>query len=424
MATFSVKKPLAQRLRPQSLKNVIGQKKLLKKFSIWLEKKYLPSFILWGPPGCGKTTIPPLLAKKISYPYIPSSAVFSSTSDLKKTFISAQKNYDMTGKPTILFMDEIHRFNKAQQDIFLPVVENGCILLIGATTENPSFNLNNALLSRCQILTLEPLSTKELAILAKEVFRSGELGYSLETEALSYIVDNAQGDARYFLTLLETIDFSVETPEKPLSTKAIKDILIRRSSLYDKSNDQHYNLISALHKSIRSSDVNASLYWLARILQGGEDPRYILRRLIRISMEDIGLASPQALTIALDADKAYERLGSPEGDLALTQCVTYLASSPKSNSLEVAHKKAIDLAKRTSHLSPPPNILNAPTKMMKNMGFGENYIYDPSTSSGVGNQPLWPLQLDAKEIYKPGTWGFETTIAERLKTIEKKRRGP
>lgn len=422
MPTSSKRTPLPQRFRPKSLKDIVGQAEILKKLSIWIERKYLPSLILWGPPGCGKTTIAPLVAKEIGYPYISACAVFSSIAELKKIFSAAQNTYNITGEPTILFLDEVHRFNKAQQDIFLPVIEEGSILLIGATTENPSFNLNNALLSRCQILALDSLGEKELVTLANRVLNSSELNYTLEEEALLHIIGHSQGDGRYLLTLLETIYFSAPTSKKPLSLESIKNILTQRLALYDKRDDQHFNLISALHKSIRASDVDASLYWLMRMLSGGEDPRYILRRLVRISMEDIGLASPQALNISLDACSVYERLGSPEGDIALTQCVTYLASSPKSNSLEVAHNTALELAKKTSHFPPPTNILNAPTKMMKDLGFGKDYIYDPDTPLGVSNQPLWPSKMGKQKIYKPGTWGFETTIAERLKTIEKKRK--
>ncbi len=417
-----VVKPLAQRLRPKTLESIIGQEVALKKLSTWLEKKYLPSLILWGPPGCGKTTLAPLLAKKIGYPYSSLSAIFSGVAELKKIFKTAQQTYDMTGEPTVLFFDEIHRFNKAQQDAFLPVIEKGSILLIGATTENPSFNLNTALLSRCQVLTLDALTERHLTVLVQQALESSELHYSLEKEAVEYIVQSAQGDARYLLQMLEMLNPSAKATEKPLSVKVIKEIITQRPAAYDKDADLHYNLISALHKSIRSSDVDASLYWLARMLSGGEDPRYILRRLIRISMEDIGLASPQALTISLDTAAAYERLGSPEGDISLTQCVVYLASSPKSNSIEVAHNKALALAKETSHLPPPKNIINAPTKMMKSMAFGKGYIYDPNTVSGVGSQPLWPTRLEQKSLYKPGAWGFESTISDRLKTIKEKRK--
>lgn len=413
--------PLASTLRPTNLGDIVGQEKALDRLKTWLKKSYLPSIILWGPPGCGKTTLAPLLAKQLGYPYISLSAIFSGVQDLKKVFETASTTHAMTGDPTVLFVDEIHRFNKAQQDAFLPVIENGTVVLLGATTENPSFNLNNALLSRCQVVTLEPLTQRHLIKIYERAVQERYINFELNHAALQYLAHESQGDGRYFIQMLEILSTLEDANTQPLSKEQTVQLLTKRAAHYDKGQDQHYNLISALHKSVRSSDVDASLYWMGRMLQGGEDPRYILRRLIRMAIEDIGLASPQALSIALDSAKAYERLGSPEGDIALTQCVIYLASSPKSNSVDAAHIKAMTLAKDTSHLAPPPNIVNAPTKLMKNLGYGRDYQYDHKKPSHVASQPLWPQGIQ-QQIYTPGDWGFEETIKARLKDIEHRRK--
>ena len=406
--------PLAERLRPQILEDVVGQHHLIgpnKPLTRMLEKKQLYSMIFWGPPGSGKTSLAHILAQSCHFPFVSLSAIFSGVADLRKIFEEAQKTFNM-GQSTLLFVDEIHRFNKSQQDSFLPYVEKGIITLVGATTENPSFELNGALLSRCQIFTLHRLSEEDL----EEIIRRAEkyLNHSLPLteEAKELLIDMADGDGRTLLNLVEVI--SEENPKNPFGSQEISEIVNKRAPLYDKAQEGHYNLISALHKSLRGSDPDAALYWFARMLEGGEDPLYIGRRLIRFASEDIGLADPQALIQALAGVEAFERLGSPEGELALVQSLVYLATAPKSNALYRAFPKALKEARSSGSLMPPKHILNAPTKLMKTEGYGEGYIYDHDTPEGFSGQNYFPEGISRKIFYQPVERGFEREVQKRL----------
>lgn len=416
------KVPLAERLRPHHLDEVIGQRHLLglgKPLSRMLEKKHLHSMIFWGPPGTGKTTLAHILATSCDLPFVCLSAIFSGVADLRKVFEGAKKTFDQ-GTSTLLFVDEIHRFNRAQQDSFLPYVEKGIITLVGATTENPSFELNGALLSRCQVFTLNRLSPEDLA----EIYGRAEIylkkSLPLTPEAKSLLIEMADGDARTFLNLMEVI--AEETLQKPLEPLELADFVTKRAPLYDKAQEGHYNLISALHKSLRGSDVDAALYWFARMMEGGEDPLYIGRRLIRFATEDIGLADPQALIQALAGVNAYERLGSPEGDLALVQVLVYLATAPKSNALYRAYPQALKEARSSGSLMPPKHILNAPTTLMKKEGYGQGYIYDHDTAEGFSGQSYFPEEMGRKTFYHPVERGFEREIQKRLAYWQKLRK--
>jgi len=406
--------PLADRLRPQTLGDVVGQEHLLGPegpIGRMAAAKRLSSMILWGPPGTGKTTIARLLAKAAGYEFQQLSAVFSGVADLKKAFEIARARR-AAGQSTLLFVDEIHRFNRAQQDGFLPFVEEGVVTLVGATTENPSFELNGALLSRCQVYVLKRLDDEALeSLLARaEAFEQRPL--PLEPEARSALVALADGDGRYLLTLSETL-FNIGAP-RPLDTKALGQILQKRSVAYDKDREEHYNLISALHKSIRGSDPDAALYWLARMLQGGEEPLFIARRLIRAAAEDIGEADPMALVLANAAKDTYEFLGSPEGEIALAQVVVHLAAAPKSNAVYAAFNAARKAAKETGSLPPPSHILNAPTKLMKDLGYGQGYAYDHEVEGGFSGQNYFPEGMDRRSFYAPKGEGVEARIKERL----------
>ena len=406
--------PLAEKLRPQALEDVVGQHHLIgpnKPLTRMLEKKQLYSMIFWGPPGSGKTSIAHILAQSCHLPFVSLSAIFSGVADLRKVFESAQKTFEM-GQSTLLFVDEIHRFNKSQQDSFLPYVEKGIITLVGATTENPSFELNGALLSRCQVFTLHRLSTEDLEEIIKRAENYLKHPLPLTEEAKSLLIDMADGDGRTFLNLVEVI--SEETPKTPFGPQEISEIVSKRAPLYDKAQEGHYNLISALHKSLRGSDPDAALYWFARMLEGGEDPLYIGRRLIRFATEDIGLADPQALLQALAGVEAYERLGSPEGELALVQSLVYLATAPKSNALYRAFPKALREARSSGSLMPPKHILNAPTKLMKTEGYGEGYVYDHDTPEGFSGQNYFPEEIARKTFYQPVERGFEREVQKRL----------
>ena len=405
--------PLADRLRPQTLGEVIGQEHLTGPegaIGRMVAAGKLSSMILWGPPGTGKTSIARLLADAVGMRFTSISAVFSGVADLKKAFAEAERMAE-AGRKTLLFVDEIHRFNRAQQDGFLPFVERGTVTLVGATTENPSFALNAALLSRAQVLILERLSHEALgALLARAEALEGPL--PLTTQARDALIASADGDGRFLLGQAETL-YNAQITE-PLDPAALAKFLQRRVAVYDKDRDGHYNLISALHKALRGSDPQAALYYLARMLTAGEEPLYVLRRLVRFASEDIGLADPQALTQCLAAKDAYQFLGSPEGELAIVQACLYCASAPKSNAAYAAQKAAYAAARETGSLMPPANILNAPTKLMKDIGYGAGYAYDHATEDGFSGADYWPEGMEPQEFYTPVERGFEREIAKRL----------
>lgn len=413
--------PLADRLRPADLESVVGQAHLLDPSAPvgrMLTAERISSVVLWGPPGCGKTTIARLLAGRTDLHFEPLSAVFSGVADLKRVFAAARERVKK-GKGTLLFVDEIHRFNRAQQDAFLPVVEDGTIVLVGATTENPSFELNAALLSRCQVLVLHRLDDQALETLL--VRAEEEAGHSLplDAEARSALRAMADGDGRHILALAEEL-LVLET-EQPLTPADLAATLQRRAPVYDKDRDGHYNLISAVHKSLRGSDPDAALYWVSRMLDGGEDPIYLLRRLTRFAVEDIGLADPQAITQALAAWDTYDRLGSPEGDLAIAQLVIYLGTAPKSNAAYRAFSQAKKAAQKTGSLMPPKHILNAPTQMMKSLGYGKDYAYDHNSEDGFSGQDYFPDEMNRETFYSPPERGFEREISKRLRYWDKLR---
>ncbi len=405
---------MADRLRPKSLDEVVGQDHLIGAggpLGRMLAAGRVTSFILWGPPGCGKTTIARLLAERTSLHFEPLSAVFSGVADLRKVFDAARKRKE-TGQGTLLFVDEIHRFNRAQQDGFLPYVEDGTVVLVGATTENPSFELNGALLSRSQVLVLHRLDDTALETLIGRA--EALIGHSLPlaADARAALKAMADGDGRYFLNLIEAL--STLPPEPVLDAVQLAEVVQKRAPAYDKDREGHYNLISALHKSLRGSDTDAALYWMARMLDGGEDPLYLLRRLARFAVEDIGLADPGALTQAIAAWDLYERLGSPEGELAIAQLVIYLGTAPKSNAAYKAFGASKRAAKQTGSLMPPMHILNAPTKMMKEMGYSKGYQYDHDTAEGFSGQTYFPDGMERQAFYNPPERGFEREIRKRL----------
>lgn len=408
-------RPLADRLRPRTLPDVVGQDHLLGPegtLTRMLDRGSLASLILWGPPGVGKTTIARLLAERAGRAFVQLSAVFSGVADLKKAFEEAARRR-RTGEGTLLFVDEIHRFNRAQQDGFLPVVEDGTIILVGATTENPSFALNGALLSRCQVLVLRRLDDAALERLLARA--EAEIGHPLPLtdEARNALRAMADGDGRYILNMAEQLA-ALPDPVALLDSTALAELLARRAALYDKDREEHYNLISALHKSLRGSDPDAALYWFARMLHGGEDPRYIARRLVRFAAEDIGMADPNALPQALAGWETYERLGSPEGELALAQVIVYLGTAPKSNALYTAFGAARASAKATGSLMPPAHILNAPTKLMKQLGYGAGYAYDHEAEDAFSGQNYFPDGMARHAFYQPRERGFEREVAKRL----------
>jgi len=410
----SAPRPLADRLRPRSLDEVVGQDHLLGAdgpLGRMLDAGRLASLILWGPPGVGKTTIARLLADHADMEFVQLSAVFSGVADLRKAF-EAAKSRRVTGRGTLLFVDEIHRFNRAQQDGFLPFVEEGIVTLIGATTENPSFELNGALLSRAQVFVLKRLDITAMEKLLRRAETLTDRSLPLTPEGREALMGYADGDGRYLLNLTEEV--LALTPQAPLDRKAVGAVFQKRAPAYDKSRDSHYNIISALHKSVRGSDPDAALYWLARMLDGGEDPLYIARRLVRMASEDIGLADPTALMIAAEAERTYRLLGSPEGELALAHAVVHLATAPKSNAVYTAFKAAMKAARSTGSLSPPAHILNAPTQLMKDIGYGKNYNYDHDTETGFSGQNYFPEDMERQIFYKPKGAGREAVIKQRL----------
>jgi putative ATPase len=401
--------PLYERLRPKALSEISGQEHLVgeKGYLTYIVGSKKPvSLLLCGPPGCGKTTIARLYANAFQLPFISLSGVLQSTAELKKILKEGEEN-PLFMRQIILFVDEIHRLNKAQQDIFLPFLEDGSLILVGATTENPSFVLNNALLSRLRVLTLHSLSIESLEkILIR--YESIVAPLTLTAEARTFLLNQAAGDGRHLLNLIETLPAGVE-------------FLQKRAALYDKDGEGHYNLISALHKSVRGSDPDAAIYWLARMLEGGEDPLFIARRLVRMASEDIGLADPQALPLAMAAYQAYQMLGSPEGELALAQTVIYLALAPKSNAVYMAYEASRKLAAESNQLNPPKFILNAPTTLMKQQGYGQGYVYDHDTPDGFSGQDYFPPDIERTTLYSPVERGFEREMKKRLDYFEKLR---
>ena len=415
----SAPRPLADRLRPKTLSEVVGQDHLIGDdgpLGRMLKSGRLASIILWGPPGVGKTTIARLLADKAGLEFVQISAVFSGVADLRKVFEAAKARRDI-GQGTLLFVDEIHRFNKAQQDGFLPFVEEGIVTLVGATTENPSFELNNALLSRAQVMVLKALGVDAMRQLFERAEEELGRGLPVTDDGREALIGFADGDGRYGLNLAEEI-FAL-SPETDFGADEIAKLLQKRAPAYDKNADEHYNLISALHKSIRGSDPDAALYWFARMLSGGEDPLYIARRLIRLASEDIGLADPLALMIANEALQTYRVLGSPEGELAIAHAVVHMASAPKSNAVYTAFKAAMNSAKKTGSLPPPAHILNAPTKLMKELGYGAGYNYDHDAPDSFSGQNYFPDDMPREIFYAPKGAGREAGILERLKKWEK-----
>ncbi|MBF0622313.1 MAG: replication-associated recombination protein A [Magnetococcales bacterium] len=408
-------------MRPQTLEEVVGQEKWTEKGRLLhqaLSVGKVPSLIFWGPPGCGKTTLARVMAQQSGYRFEALSAVFSGVKELRQVVARAQD----ARTATLLFVDEIHRFNKSQQDAFLPFVEDGTLTLIGATTENPSFELNNALLSRCRVVVLQPLTPEHVAILLERALHDDKRGYggqgiSIEKEVVQAISQQAAGDARYGLNVLETLlalSKAAIDAGTPLGLEQLSTALDQRAALYDRAGEEHYNLISALHKSLRGSDVDAALYWLARMLAGGEDGLYIARRLVRFASEDVGNADPQALAVTLQARDSFHFLGSPEGDLALAQAVVYLATAPKSNSVYMAFKAVQKVAKKTGNLPPPAHILNAPTQLMKSLGYGKNYRYAHDYEGGYVAQEYLPDALAGSQFYQPVARGFEREIQRRM----------
>ena len=408
--------PLADRLRPQELSEVVGQDHLLAGdgfLGAMVRAGKMSSTIFWGPPGSGKTTIARLLADKTDLHFEQISAIFSGVKELREVFERAKQRH-RDGLGTLLFIDEIHRFNKSQQDSFLPHLEDGTIILVGATTENPSFELNPALLSRTSVLTFKPIDEEGLERLLQKAENHLQRSLPLDQKARAALINMADGDGRTIFNLVEDVLRGVGEDKTPIDLKRLVQLVQRRAPIYDKAGEGHYNLISALHKSIRGSDPQAALYWFARMLAGGEDPLYIARRLVRMAVEDIGLGDPAALVQANAAQEAYQFLGSPEGELALAQTVVYLATAPKSNAVYMAYKAAMRSAQNSGSLSPPKHIINAPTKFMKQEGFGKGYEYDPDCENGFSGQSYFPDDFTAQTYYQPVSRGYEREIQKRL----------
>jgi len=419
-AQTSADRPLPDRLRPRVLDDIVGQQHLVgagAPIRQMVESGRLASMILWGPPGCGKTTLARILSANTELHFEQLSAIFSGVQDLRRVF-EAAKVRKRNGQGTLLFVDEIHRFNKSQQDAFLPVVEDGTIVLVGATTENPSFELNAALLSRAQVFVLKRLDDDGLETLIARAEEDAGRRLPVDEQARAMLKAMADGDGRYVLSMAEQI----LSQDEILDSEALLKVVQRRAPLYDKEDDSHFNLISALHKSVRGSDADAALYWFARMLVGGEHPEYIARRMVRMAVEDIGLADPQALPTCVAAWEAYERLGSPEGELALAQALIYLATAPKSNAAYAAYGAARRAAGETGSLMPPRHILNAPTTLMKSEGYGFGYLYDHDTAEGFSGQDYFPDEMRRERFYDPPERGFEREIRKRLDYWEKLRR--
>jgi putative ATPase len=415
-------RPLPDRLRPRILAEVVGQEHLLgpdAPLGRMVAGKRIPSMVLWGPPGCGKTTIARLLAQGTNLYFQPLSAVFSGVADLRKAFETAAQRR-RKGQGTLLFVDEIHRFNRSQQDGFLPYVEDGTVILVGATTENPSFELNAALLSRCQVFVLRRLDDPALERLLARAEADAGRALPVTPNARAALRAMADGDGRHILTLAEDL-FALPPPAKPFDTADLPGVVQRRAPVYDKDREEHYNLISAVHKSLRGSDPDAALYWVSRMLDAGEDPTYILRRLTRFAAEDVGLADPQALQTAIAAWETYDRLGSPEGELAIAMLVIYLGTAPKSNATYEAFGEAMRAARATGSLMPPKHILNAPTKLMKNLGYGKDYQYDHASEDAFSGQNYFPDGMERAQFYRPPQRGFEREINKRLEYWQKLR---
>ncbi len=419
-----VKRPLADRLRPQKLEDVVGQEQVLGEDSPlgrMVQTGRVSSFILWGPPGCGKTTIARLIAEHTNLYFEQISAVFSGVADLKRVFQYAKDRRITQGKGTLLFVDEIHRFNKSQQDGFLPYVEDGTVILVGATTENPSFELNAALLSRCQVFVLNRLTSDNFEELLQRAEREEGQKLPIDDEARDLLKEVADGDGRYILNLAESV-WAYAKPDEVFGKDKLMKIIRSRAPVYDKGRDGHYNLISAVHKSLRGSDVDAALYWVGRMIVSGEDPKYILRRLVRFAVEDVSLADPNAVVQAIACSETYEKLGSPEGDLAIMQLTAYLATAPKSAAVYKAMHSVFDAARKTGSLMPPKHILNAPTKLMKELGYKDGYIYDQDLEDGFSGQNYFPEEMGRRRFYNPVDRGFEREIRKRIDYFDKLRK--
>ena len=407
--------PLPEKLRPSYIDGVIGHDSILSsegKLTRIIKNIPLSSFILWGPPGCGKTTIAKVISKQLNIDTFEISAVLSGIKEVREIFQKGENNFSL-GKQTILFVDEMHRFNKGQQDSFLPYIEKGIISLIGATTENPSFSIISALLSRCQVIKLDKLDTKYLNSLKIKAEKHYGFELPLTKASNEILLSMVDGDARYLLNIIEELA-SLGPDHKKLDPKDLKIFFSSKALDYDKNNDQHFNLISALHKSLRASDTDASLYWLARMIISGEDPNYILRRLLRFASEDIGLAEPNAIQASISCWQSYERLGSPEGELLIAQLVIYLSTCPKSNSVYKAWNNTLEFTKKNPYNSPPLSILNAPTKIMKDEGFGKGYVYDHDVKHGFSGQNCFPEKVERQTFFKPVERGYEREIKKRL----------